>query len=97
MNQIGGTNLEFMPLDLNDLASVKSFAEAFKAKYDRLDILLNNAGIMMLPNRESTIQGLEKQIGVNHFGHFLLTKLLLEPLNKNPESRIVNVSSLAHE
>ena len=60
MNKIGGTNLEFMALDLNDLDSVKSFAEAFKAKYDRLDILLNNAGIMMIPQRETTVQGFEK-------------------------------------
>ena len=53
-------NLEFMQLDLNDLASVKTFAEKFNAKYEKLDILLNNAGIMALPKREETAQGFEK-------------------------------------
>ena len=50
----GDTNMEFMKLDLNDLVSVKAFATAFNAKYERLDILLNNAGIMMLPERGTT-------------------------------------------
>lgn len=96
MNRIGGKNLEHIPLDLNDLNSVKEFAAVFNSKYDKLDILLNNAGIMALPKRESTVQGLEKQIGVNHFGHFLLTKLLLDKLKASPEGRVVNLSSLAH-
>ena len=107
MNRIGGTNLEFMQLDLNDLASVKQFAENFKGKYDRLDILVNNAGIMALPKRETTAQGLEKQSGVNHFGHFLLTKLLIPCLQnakntyrsneyKDEAGRIVNLSSVTH-
>lgn len=85
-----------MPLDLNDLASVKAFADAFNAKYDKLDILMNNAGIMALQTREETKQGFEKQIGVNHFGHFLLTKLLMDKIKASNEGRIVNVSSMAH-
>ena len=89
-------NLKFMPLDLNDLESVKSFAETFNKTYDRLDILLNNAGIMALPKRETTAQGFEKQFGVNHVGHFLLTKLLLEKIKASEAGRIVNLSSLAH-
>ena len=89
-------NLEFMQLDLNDLDSVKNFSLKFKAKYDRLDILINNAGIMALPNREVTAQNFEKQFGVNHMGHFLLTTLLMDLLKKSTEGRIVNVSSLAH-
>jgi NAD(P)-dependent dehydrogenase (short-subunit alcohol dehydrogenase family) len=60
MGKIGGSNLEYIPLDLNDLNSVKEFAATFNSKYDKLDILLNNAGIMALPKRESTAQGLEK-------------------------------------
>lgn len=71
-------NLKFMPLDLNDLESVRSFADSFNKTYDCLDILLNNAGIMALPKPETTAQGFEKQFGVNHVGHFLLTKLLLD-------------------
>lgn len=58
--ELGVTNVEFMKLDLNDLESVISFTEEFKKKYNKLDILLNNAGIMMLPNRETTKQGYEK-------------------------------------
>jgi len=86
-----------MPLDLNDLVSVKKFADDFNSKYDKLDILLNNAGIMALPERETTKQGYEKQNGVNHVGHFLLTTLLLDKVKAAEQGRIVNVSSLAHE
>jgi len=89
-------NLKFMPLDLNDLNSVKDFAANFDKTYDKIDILLNNAGIMALPKRETTAQGFEKQFGVNHVGHFLLTKLLLEKVKKSEQGRIVNLSSLAH-
>lgn len=86
-----------MPLDLNDLNSVKSFAETFNKTYDCIDILLNNAGIMALPTRETTAQGFEKQFGVNHVGHFLLTKLLLDKVKASEQGRIVNLSSLAHK
>ena len=85
-----------MQLDLNDLDSVKKFSNEFCEKYDKLDILLNNAGIMALPTRQTTAQGFEQQIGVNHLGHFLLTKLLMEKLKASPEARIVNLSSMAH-
>ena len=86
-----------MALDLNDLNSVKEFAANFNQKYEKLDILLNNAGIMALPERKTTAQGYEMQFGVNHVGHFLLTKLLLDKEKAAPEGRIVNLSSLAHE
>lgn len=86
-----------MALDLNDLNSVKEFAANFNQKYEKLDILLNNAGIMALPERKTTAQGYEMQFGVNHVGHFLLTKLLLDKVKAAPEGRIVNLSSLAHE
>lgn len=99
---IRGKQIKFMQLDLNDLVSVRSFAKEFieASKGRGLNILVNNAGIMALPKRQETKQGFEKQIGVNHFGHFLLTKLLLPVLEKtgtaeNP-ARVVNVSSSAH-
>jgi len=93
---VPGAPLEWIPLDLNDLASVKQFAQTFNSKYDHIDILLNNAGIMALPERETTAQGFEKQIGVNHLGHFLLTTLLMDKIKASQEARIINVSSLAH-
>ncbi|MCB9670285.1 MAG: SDR family NAD(P)-dependent oxidoreductase [Alphaproteobacteria bacterium] len=71
--------VEHIPLDLGDLASVRAFAEAFDAKHDRLDALINNAGVMNTPNGK-TKDGFEMQLGVNHLGHFLLTELLLEKL-----------------
>ena len=86
-----------MVLDLNDLNSVKAFADQFNSQFDRLDILLNNAGIMALPKKEFTVQGFEKQFGVNHVGHFYLTMELLAKLKTTDKSRIVNVSSGAHE
>jgi NAD(P)-dependent dehydrogenase (short-subunit alcohol dehydrogenase family) len=84
-----------MALDLSDLKSVHAFAEAFKAEHDHLDLLVNNAGIMV-PPLGRTAQGFETQFGVNHLAHFALTAQLLGLLEKTPGARVVNVSSIAH-
>lgn len=84
-------------LDLADLDSVRAFAEEFGACHDALDILVNNAGIMAPPCRLTTAQGFELQFGTNHLGHFALTGLLLPLLTRIAGSRIVTVSSFAHE
>ncbi len=88
--------IEVMQLDLQDFDSIKNFAKEFKAKYNRLDVLLNNAGIMMTPYFK-TKEGLEGQLGTNHFGHFKLTGHLLDVIKSTPNSRVVNVSSNAHK
>lgn len=85
-----------MQLDLADLAGVKAFVEAFKAKYSQLDVLLNNAGIMTTPYF-LTKDGFEGQMGTNHLGHFALTGELMDLITKTPSSRVVNVSSSAHK
>lgn len=84
-----------MALDLGDLDSVRQFADAFKARYDRLDLLINNAGIMVPPQGE-TAQGFETQFGVNHLGHFALTAQLMDQLRATARARVVTVSSIAH-
>ncbi|UTW62463.1 SDR family oxidoreductase [bacterium SCSIO 12741] len=83
-----------MKLDLADLESVKSFADEFKKRYSQLDVLINNAGVMMPVQRFETKQGFEGQFGTNHLGHFLLTSELLDVLEATPNSRIVVLSSL---
>jgi NAD(P)-dependent dehydrogenase (short-subunit alcohol dehydrogenase family) len=83
-------------LDLADLDSVQDFADKFTAAYDRLDILINNAGVMATPYRK-TVDGFEMQFGTNHLGHFKLTGLLFEMLKNTPNSRVVTVSSYAHQ
>jgi NAD(P)-dependent dehydrogenase (short-subunit alcohol dehydrogenase family) len=88
-------NIKIMKLDLADLGSVHDFANNFKKDHERLDILLNNAGIMWCPYNE-TKDGFEYQMGINHLGHFALTGLLLDPLKKTKGARVVNVSSLGH-
>ncbi len=90
-----GADVEVMQLDLSDLGSVQRFAEAFRAKHSRLDLLINNAGIMVPPYGK-TAQGFETQFGVNHLGHFALTGSLLDLITNTPGSRIVTVSSIAH-
>jgi len=89
-------HVDVMKLDLASLTSIRDFVQAFKSKYTRLDILLNNAGIMTIPY-EKTEDGFEKQNGVNHLGHFALTAQLFELIAKTPSSRIVTVASMAHK
>ncbi|KAM6988640.1 dehydrogenase/reductase SDR family member 13-like [Tautogolabrus adspersus] len=89
----GSSQVVYMQLDLGSLKSVRSFAEAFLKSEPRLDLLINNAGIYMQGRTED---GFGMMFGVNHIGHFLLTNLLLERLKASGPSRVVNVSSLAH-
>jgi len=86
---------EFIQLDLSSLRSVRSFVESFKAKYDRLDVLINNAGIMFGPYVK-TEDGFESTFGIDHLGHFALTGLLFDLIKNTSGSRVVNVSSFAH-
>jgi len=81
-------------VDTGSLTSVRAFATSFTAEYGRLDLLINNAGIMITPYFE-TPDGFEGQLGVNYLGHFLLTGLLLPTLLKTPQSRVVSLYSLA--
>ena len=82
-------------LDLADFSSIQDFAARFMAEHDHLDILINNAGVMATPYRK-TADGFELQFGTNHLGHFKLTALLIDLLQKTPNSRVVTVSSGAH-
>jgi len=92
--RVSDASLDFIALDLIDRESTVKFAEDFKARYERLDILVNNAGVMG-PPYTITKNDLELQFDANHMGHFHLTYLLLEQLDRDSETRIVNVSSLA--
>lgn len=92
---VPGASLATLQLDLASLASVRVAAERFRSDYDRLDLLINNAGVM-IPPYGTTADGFELQFGVNHLGHFALTGLLLDLLLPVPGSRIVTVSSNAH-
>jgi NAD(P)-dependent dehydrogenase (short-subunit alcohol dehydrogenase family) len=92
---IGDDAIELRALDLASLASIRSFAAGIIADYRRVDRLINNAGVMALPYRQ-TADGFEMQIGTNHLGHFALTGLLLERLLASPAARVVTVSSLMH-
>lgn len=86
--------LDLMLCDLGDFSSIKTFADAFRSKYKKLDILVNNAGFISL-DRQLTKDGLERQFGVNHIGHFLLTMRLVDLIPQG--GRIVNVASGAHK
>ena len=88
-------NVEVMECDFNSLESVRDFTQNFKSKYDKLDILINNAGTWEVERKE-TKDGIEMTFGVNHLAPFLLTNLLLDLIKKSAPSRIINVSSNLH-
>lgn len=92
--KVPAAKLDFIALDLIDRDSVRDFAETFSERYDHLNVLVNNAGVMG-PPYTITPNNLELQFDANHIGHFLLTSLLLGRLDQDYETRIVNVSSLA--
>lgn len=89
-------DLEIILLDLNSLANIRKFVSTFLNQYNQLDLLVNNAGLMM-PPYQLTEDGFESQIGINHLGHFLLTGLLLNTMNQSAGSRVVSLSSIAHK
>ena len=89
------TDVSVMLLDLASLKSIKTFTDEFKENYKQLDLLINNAGVMM-PPYSKTKDGFEVQMGTNHFGHFALTGHLFDLLKRTPDSRVVTVSSVAH-
>ena len=89
-------SLEVMKIDVSDLDSVELFAGEFKSRFDRLDVLVNNAGILLRTPKVNS-NNLEMQFATNHLGHFLLTSLLLDAMPDSRSSRVVSLSSLAHK
>ncbi len=88
-------DLELGTVDLADLSSIRSFADGYLADHDAIDVLLNNAGVMVCPFGR-TADGFEMQFGTNHLGHFLLTALLMPAIRNGDAPRIVNLSSGGH-
>ncbi|KAF2471823.1 NAD(P)-binding protein [Lindgomyces ingoldianus] len=97
---IGGSsaskNVRAVEFDLSDFKSVRKAAEEILETAPAVDVLINNAGIMMLPEFKTTKQGNEMQFGVNHLGHFLFTNLLIPSLLQSPAGCVVNISSAGH-
>ena len=91
----GGGPVEVLGLDLGDLAAVRAAAAETLERWPRIDLLVNNAGVM-IPPKSTTADGFELQFGTNHLGHYAYTGLVLDALTSVPGSRIVNVSSIAH-
>ena len=91
----GSNSITNIVMDLGDLKSVQKAANEVEKRIPKIDVLLNNAGIMALPKRELTKDNIEAHMGVNHFGHFALTSYLLPLVDKN-QGRIISVSSQAH-
>lgn len=92
----GSDTVELMSLDLASFASIRAFADELLARHDRLDVLVNNAGLVSR-TRTETQDGFETTFGVNHLGHFFLTSLLLDRLRASTPSRVVVVASHAHK
>jgi len=94
LNADGHRAIELILCDLGDYSSIRDFVSQVKKKYEHIDILVNNAGFISL-DRQETKEGLERQFGINHIGHFLLTTSLLDLMGEG--GRIVNVASGAHK
>ncbi|XP_038582229.1 retinol dehydrogenase 12 isoform X2 [Micropterus salmoides] len=95
LEDTGNENVIIRKLDLSDTKSIRAFAELINREEKQVNILINNAGIMMCPYSK-TVDGFEMQLGVNHLGHFLLTYLLLDLIKRSAPARIVVVASVAH-
>ena len=93
--QTGNQQVEFLLADLSSQQEVRRLAEDFKARYERLDVLVNNAGAVMISHQQS-VDGIEMTFALNHLSYFLLTNLLMDVLKSSSPSRIVNVSSDSH-
>ncbi len=93
--EVPAAKIRFEQLDLASLKSVRAFSERINTAHDRLDILINNAGVMVPPQRQVTEDGFELQFGTNYLGHFALTAGLLPLLRQTPGARVVNLSSVA--
>ncbi len=91
----GNKNVDAMVADLSSQDSVRELAHDFRARYKKLHVLVNNAGVF-LPKRVATVDGLEATFATNHLGHFLLTNLLLDELKSSAPARIINITSDAH-
>jgi NAD(P)-dependent dehydrogenase (short-subunit alcohol dehydrogenase family) len=96
-SESGNANVDMLLGDMFLLSDVKKMADEFKAKYQKLDVLINNAGGTMGKDRESTKENLEKTIVLNLLSPFLLTQLLLDHLSKSSDARVINVSSEMHK
>lgn len=95
IQQSGNDKIDLLLADLSLQTEVRRVAAEFNAQYDRLDVLVNNAGAVFMSYQETT-EGIEKTFALNHLGYFLLTDLLLEKLKSSAPARVVNVSSMAH-
>jgi NAD(P)-dependent dehydrogenase (short-subunit alcohol dehydrogenase family) len=95
-NQFPDAKIGFDVLDLASLASVADFARRFATTHSSLDLLINNAGVMALPTRQTTADGFEMQFGTNYLGHYALTARLLALLRRAHQPRVVSLSSIAH-
>ena len=95
IEKTGNNQIEILTADLSNMKAIRYLAERIYSRYDRLDVLINNAGALFA-QREETDEGLEKTFALNHLNYFLLTKLLLDLIKKGKNPRIINVASGAH-
>lgn len=93
--QVPSASIRFEQVDLADLSSIMAFGERLRAQQDTLDLLINNAGVMVPPRRLETADGFELQFGTNYLGHFALTGLLMPLMRNGRDARVVTVSSIA--
>ncbi len=94
-HEVPTASVRFEQLDLANIKSVQAFADRIKSGHDRLDILINNAGVMVPPQRQVTEDGFELQLGTNYLGHFVLTAGLMPLLKQTPGARVISLSSVA--
>lgn len=93
--KVPNASLHFELLDLANFGSIRAFGERISARRDSLNLLINNAGVMVPPQRQSTVDGFELQLGTNYLGHFLLTQQILPLLRNGKTPRVVTLSSIA--